>query len=92
LTYREMVERIFLGLRKRPRIISLPPWLMMALIRLASILPQLRGVNPQMAKRQNTDLVFDDSKLKSLVNYEPREFQPDVSDFKTPATLEKFRL
>ncbi len=37
-----------------------------ALVSLARLLPHLRGVNRQMVRRQNIDLVFDDSALKDM--------------------------
>lgn len=92
LTYRQMAELIFDALDKPRRIISLPPWLMAALVRLLGLLPRFRGVNSQMVRRQNTDLVFDDSALKECLEYEARPFKPSAEDFKIPSELEKYRL
>ncbi len=92
LTYREMAELIFDALEKPRRIFSLPPDLMAALVSLARLLPNLREANRQMVRRQNTDLVFDDSALKECLEYEPRPFKPSAADFEIPSELEKFRL
>jgi nucleoside-diphosphate-sugar epimerase len=92
LPYRQMAELIFDALDKPRRIISLPPWLMAAIVRAMGLLPPWRGVNRQMVHRQNTDLVFDDSLVKEQLEYKPRPFTPVAGDFKIPAELEKYRL
>jgi nucleoside-diphosphate-sugar epimerase len=92
LAYRQMVELIFDALDRPRRILSLPSWLMAALIRLLGLLPHFRGVNSQMVRRQNIDLVFDDSALKERLEYRPRPFQPSARDFEIPSELEKYRL
>ena len=92
LTYRQMAELIFDALDKPRRIFSLPPRLVAALVSLARLLPRWRGVNRQMVRRQNTDLVFDDSVLKECLEYQPRLFRPSAGDFAIPSELEKYRL
>jgi uncharacterized protein YbjT (DUF2867 family) len=92
LTYRQMAELIFDALDRPRRIISLAPRLMVALVALVRFLPRLRGVNTQMVRRQNIDLVFDDSVLKKLLEYQPRPFRPSARDFSIPPELEKYRL
>jgi nucleoside-diphosphate-sugar epimerase len=92
LTYRQMAELIFDALDKPRRILSLPPRLMVALLSLLRLFPRLRGVNRQMIRRQNIDLVFDDSALKEYLDYQPRSFKPSTDDFKIPPKLEKYRL
>ncbi|MEE8495933.1 MAG: hypothetical protein V3S21_05580 [Xanthomonadales bacterium] len=92
LTYRQMVELIFDALDKPRRIFSLPPCLMVAAVRLLGLLPHWRGVNRQMVRRQNIDLVFDDSALKDCLEYQPRPFKPLSGDFEIPSELEKYRL
>ena len=92
LSYRQMAELIFDALDKPRRIFSLPPRLMAALVSLVRLLPHLRGVNRQMVRRQNVDLVFDDSALKECLAYEPRPFKPSLGDFELPSELEKYRL
>ena len=92
LTYRQMAELIFDALDKPRRIFSLPPRLVAALVSLARLLPRWRGVNTQMVRRQNTDLVFDDSVLKECLEYQPRPFRPSAEDFEIPSELEQYRL
>jgi len=92
LSYREMAGLIFDALDKPRRIISLPPWLMAAVVRVMGLLPPWRGVNKQMVCRQNTDLVFDDSALIEQLEYHPRPFRPVAGDFKIPSEIKKYRL
>jgi len=92
LSYWKMAELIFDALDKPRRMISLPPWLMVAIVRIMSLLPSWRGVNKQMVRRQKTDLVFDDAALKEQLEYDPRPFRPVAGDFEIPSELEKYRL
>ena len=92
LSYRQMAELIFDALDRPRRIFSLSPHLMAALVSLVRLLPHLRGVNRQMVRRQNIDLVFDDSALKECLEYQPRPFRPSAGDFKTPSELKRFKL
>ena len=92
LTYRQMSELVFDALEKPRWILSLPPWLMATLVNLVRFLPRLRGVNTQMIRRQNIDLVFDDSALKEYLDYQPRPFRPSTSDFEIPTEFGKYRL
>lgn len=74
LAYRTMCERVFEGLGKRPRIVSLPPALWRAGLMLAS--PFLPGVTAQMGERMDRDLVFDAGAAYSDLDYSPRPFRP----------------
>lgn len=92
LAYREMAELIFDALGKPRRILGLPTWLLATLVGLLGLLPPWRGLNRQMVRRQNIDLVFDDSILKNRLEYQPRPFKPLAGDFKIPPELEQYRL
>jgi nucleoside-diphosphate-sugar epimerase len=92
LVYRQMVEQIFDALDKPRRILSLPFWMMAALVKILGFLPRWRGVNRQMVHRQNIDLVFDDSALKECLEFQPRPFRPSAGDFKIRPELEQYRL
>lgn len=74
LTYREMSRRIFLALRRRPRIVSLPPPLWNAAFRLAS--PWLPGAGAAMGARMAEDLVFDPQPAQTAFGWNPRPFRP----------------
>jgi hypothetical protein len=54
-------------------------------------LPAFSGINREMIRRQNTDLVFDDSALKQALNYKPRPFRPTAEDYEIPPDLRKYR-
>lgn len=74
LSYRQMCERIFDGLGRRPRILSLPPGLWRAGLILAS--PVLPGATAQMGERMDRDLVFDDNAARRDLGWSPRDFRP----------------
>ena len=84
LSFREMVEAIFLGLDKNVRIVSIPRSLFTALTYVSRLIPGLRGVRPEMVRRESLDLVFDDSTPREVLNYEPRIFAPGPVDFSLP--------
>lgn len=78
LTYREMVERVFIGLEKKPRTLSIP----LCLFRPALIVAaKLRGFSytPEMADRMNQNLSYDISPAVNDFDYQPQGFleQPE---------------
>ncbi len=84
LDYSVMVERIFEGLGKPPRIVRVPAGMLVAAAGVAGVLGQQRMVRPAMIRRQAIDLVFDDSPARSALGYQPRSFRPGRPDFKLP--------
>lgn len=74
LRYREMVEAIFRGLGRRPRILRVPLPLYRTLLRGVALLPRYRHVAPAMADRMNQDLCFDAGDALRDFGYEPRPF------------------
>ncbi len=76
LSYRRMVERIFVSVGRRPRIVPLPLQPLRLLLRLLSILPRYRYVTPEMADRMNRDLVYDHGEAVRGFGYAPRGFRP----------------
>ena len=84
LSFREMVEAIFRGLEKPVRIISVPRGIFTAVTYIARLVPKLRGVRPEMIRREGLDLVFDDSTPRDVLNYQPRAFEPGPADFLRP--------
>jgi nucleoside-diphosphate-sugar epimerase len=91
LSYYHMAELIFDSLNKPRRIIRLPAGAMASLAGLLAKLPALSGINREMIRRQNTDLVFDDSPLRQALNYNPRPFKPTPEDFEIPASARIYR-
>jgi len=92
LSYYHMAELIFDSLNKPRRIIRLPAGAMAMLAGLLANLPAFSGINREMIRRQNTDLVFDDSPLRKALNYNPRSFKPVAQDYEIPPTVQKYRL
>lgn len=74
LTYRAMVERIFYGLGKRPRILALPPEVWRLGFTLAR--PFLPGSSAQMGARMDADLTFDSKPAQDDLNWRARPFRP----------------
>ncbi len=74
LSYRLMSERIFQGLGRSPRIVSVPPRLWQLALTLAS--PLLPGITTAMGSRMAEDLIFDPAPAERDFRWEPRAFQP----------------
>lgn len=74
ITYREMVGRVFDGLRRPRRIVSVAPWIW----RLAfSVLHRwLPNANAAMGTRMSNDMVFDSGPAKNDFGWHPRPFRP----------------
>lgn len=92
ISFREMVERIFHGQGKPVRILSLPPWGLVAAARLCRVIPGLRGPHPEMVRREAVDLVFDDALPREALGYRPRAFAPGPADFSLPTRERLKRL
>ncbi len=80
LSYAEMVGRIFTALGKPARLLRLPQWLFILLVRLRPG----SDINSEMVRRQGDDLVFDDRQARELLAYRPRPFEPSEKDFSLP--------
>ena len=74
LTYKVMVERIFLGLDRTPRIICAPLSLWRLGLRLAG--DRLPGATVAMGERMNQDLTFDGEPAARDFGWSPRSFKP----------------
>jgi len=92
LSYREMVEKVAASCPGRVRLLTLPPGLLAGAVRALSWLPPWSGLNAEMVRRQNRDLVFDDSALREALKYDPRPFQPTSADFQVPEYAKKLQL
>lgn len=84
LTYRAMVERIFLGLDRTPRIVCAPAPLWRLGLRLAR--RRLPGATAAMGDRMNEDLAFDGSAAARDFGWAPRPFRPVFLD---PAAIDE---
>jgi nucleoside-diphosphate-sugar epimerase len=72
MSYRTMVERLFLRLGEKPRLLALP-FLPQSFDLLNKLLPFL-DLNGEMARRMNDDLVFDNGPAAKDFGYRPRGF------------------
>lgn len=74
LTYKAMVERIFLGLDRTPRIICAPVVVWRLGLHLAG--DRLPGATAAMGERMNQDLTFDGEPAARDFGWAPRMFKP----------------
>jgi nucleoside-diphosphate-sugar epimerase len=77
LTYREMIGRIFDGLRLPRRTISIPPFLWKAAFVVAK--PLFPGANAAMGTRMMKDMAFDSTPAAQDFGWKPRMFSPVFS-------------
>ncbi len=77
LSYRAMVQRIFEGLDKPPRIIHLPVRLYRVGLRCMSMLKNGPSFSPDVADRMNRDLCFNHQQATSDFGYRPAKFLID---------------
>lgn len=75
LSYREMVARIARGTGREPRLVRVPLPLLRGALGLASRLPGLRHLTPDVADRMGEDLVFDVTEGRRDFGYDPRVFR-----------------
>ena len=92
LSYRTMSERIAAAMPGNVRLVTLPAGLMAAAVMLLALLPRWRGLSAEMVRRQNRDLVFDDSDLRQALDWSPRPFEPTAADFEVPEYARSLQL
>ena len=80
LSYREMANRIFTALGRRPRLVTVPLRMFRLALAFLRILPRYRHWSAAMAERMNRDLVFDHAEAKLDLGYAPRSFHPMGED------------
>ena len=74
LSYKHMVERIFSGMGRTPRILQIPLSIYKTLVRMAIKLKVTNGVSVETAQRMNEDLCFDNSPAERTFGYHPSKF------------------
>lgn len=85
LAYGDMVSRIARGVGRTPRLLRLPLPLLRRALAVASRLPGLGHVTPDMADRMDADLVFDGSDARRDFGYDPGPFRfPDEPEAGAP--------
>ena len=80
LTYRQMVERIFIALGKRAHFIRIPLTAFKLALFCLRVLPRYQHWSSAMAERMNKDLVFDHSEASRNFGYTPRPFELSSQD------------
>lgn len=80
VSYRTMVERIFVALGRRQRFVCCPHLVFALAVRLANLLPRFKGLTTEMAVRMNKDQNFDHLEAKVDLGFNPRSFHPRLSD------------
>jgi len=76
LSYRVMVERIFLASGRKPRILSFPVFLVEWAVVLLRLLPRYRYLNSAMISRMQLNMAFSHKDATEDFGYSPRPFQP----------------
>lgn len=81
LTYRVMAERVFAAAGINPRFLMLSPtdWLIKAFHGVEALgLLREKSLGGAIFRRMNEDLVFDTGEGLRILNYQPREFRPEI--------------
>lgn len=76
ITYRGMVRRIFLAMRRRSRIILLPAAIPALAMRMAG--DRFGQFSPELFRRMNQDMAVDFSAATAALGYAPRPFVPEL--------------
>lgn len=76
LSYQQMVSRVFDGLSRPVRTISLPVSIFTGLLWGAKCLPAWRHLSPAMPARMNQDFNFAYTSAQCDFAYQPRDFRP----------------
>ena len=78
LTVHEMAERVTRHALGKPRLVRIPTPVLRGMIRIASRVPPLSHLTPEMANRMNEDLVFDGADARRDFGWDPGLF--DLQD------------
>jgi nucleoside-diphosphate-sugar epimerase len=81
LTYREMVERVFVAAGRRVRFLEVRPSVLGGAVAILRRLPGFAAWSPAMIERMNRDLVFDHADACRDLGFQPRPFRPDAADW-----------
>jgi nucleoside-diphosphate-sugar epimerase len=74
LSYRAMVERIFMRLARTPRIVSVPEWLWRVGLAVMRLVPGFRDLNAAIIRRVDADMCFAHNDATHAFGYSPRRF------------------
>lgn len=84
LSYRRLVETLFRAQGLEPRILTLPPAVCRAGLRLLRLFPGFGELSPALVDRVERDLVFDDSEARRDLGWRPRAFAPSADALRPP--------
>lgn len=76
MSYRDMVERVFANLEKKPRFVVVSGPLARSILKLLSKIPGLTMFTPEVADRMSTDQNFSIDEAVRDFGFDPREFNP----------------
>lgn len=82
IPYKEMVKRVFDGVGKPARLISLPSplwWLALKVYTMFNPIDPTK-LNFEMAKRMNRDMIFDHRRAREDFGFAPQGFRPKFSE------------
>lgn len=74
LSYRKLLERVFIRQGKKPHLPTIPAGLFRSGIKILRLIPKFSHLTPEMADRMNQDHCFDISAATNDFGYSPREF------------------
>ena len=80
ITYKAMVERIFISLGKTPLFVEIPIRLMQLTIMVMRCFPRYRQWKLAMAERMNQNLIFDHQEAMKDLGFNPRLFKLEPDD------------
>jgi uncharacterized protein YbjT (DUF2867 family) len=80
LSYRDMVNRVFIVMGLNPRFLRVPLFVFRMSIAFLRILPRYRHWSPAMAERMNRDMIFDHSEAARDLAFNPRVFMLSSED------------
>lgn len=74
ITYRKMVERVFVAANRPVRVLSISLWAFRIALMFARLVPRYQHWTTSMAERMNQDLVFDHSDAIRDFEFNPSDF------------------
>ena len=80
LTYQDMVKRTAAAIDVKCVMLNIPLPVLKAFIRLISVIPRFKHLNPEMAARITSDMVFDNQASKADLGFSPRVFLADRNE------------
>jgi nucleoside-diphosphate-sugar epimerase len=83
LTYRDMVNRIFIALGKKPRVVTLPLPVLKFGLAIMKLIPRYRRLTSAMVTRMNQDMVFEHDTATRDFGFSPRSFELKKQDLPT---------